>query len=63
MATEVDHIISIARATTQGWSIAQQDHPSNLQSINRECHVRKTIEEAGGTQKPVRKIGMDGFPI
>ena len=63
IATEVDHIVSRATAQALGWSKARTEHPNNLQAINSECHVRKTIEEQGKTVKPKRYIGADGFPI
>ena len=61
LATHVDHVISKAKASLMGWTQKQIDDPSNLQSINKNCHERKTIEEKGGKPKP--KIGLDGFPI
>ena len=63
LATEVDHVISKAAAQTKRWTQAQIDHPSNLQAIARECHKRKTIEEAGGEFKPRARIGVDGYPV
>jgi 5-methylcytosine-specific restriction protein A len=61
MATEVDHVVSKARAKTLGWSQARTEHPDNLQAINSDCHIRKTQEEQGKTMKP--KIGLDGWAI
>ncbi|MBI4291298.1 MAG: HNH endonuclease [Betaproteobacteria bacterium] len=61
LATEVDHVVSRARATALGWSKARTEDPSNLQAINSDCHVRKTQEEQGKTVKP--KIGLDGWAI
>ena len=63
VATHVDHIVSKAKAKAMGWSDEQIDHPSNLRAINKDCHERKTIEENGGTPKPKRMIGLDGFPV
>ena len=64
LATEVDHIISRAKAQALGWSPEQIEHPNNLQSINKDCHKRKTIEEQGGTYRgPPVRIGLDGFPV
>ena len=63
IATEVDHIVSRATAAKLGWSKERTEHPDNLQAINSDCHVRKTIEEQGKTVKALRKIGIDGFPI
>lgn len=60
-ASEVDHIVSKAKARSMGWTEAQIDADSNLQSINRECHRRKTIEDEGRTIP--RRIGADGFPL
>jgi 5-methylcytosine-specific restriction protein A len=63
LATEVDHIVSRARAKALGWTNERAEHPNNLQAINSDCHVRKTQEEQGKTVKPKRYIGADGFPI
>lgn len=62
-ATEVDHIVSKAKAKRMGWTDAQIDHPSNLQAISAEEHKRKTKEEVGATYKPKPRIGPDGWPI
>lgn len=62
-ATEVDHIVSKARAKQLGWSQARIDHPDNLQAISSEEHKRKTKEEVGAQYKPKQKIGLDGYPI
>ena len=61
--TEVDHIISKAKAKAMGWTQTQMDADDNLQAIAHECHVRKTIEEQGGKMKMKPKIGLDGFPV
>jgi 5-methylcytosine-specific restriction protein A len=61
IASEVDHVVSKAQATKLGWLPEQVDHPSNLQAINHDCHVIKTMEEKG--HKPARLIGLDGFPV
>ncbi len=63
LATEVDHVISKAKAKRMGWTQKQIDDPGNLGSIGRECHKRKTIEEQGATYKPKVRIGLDGWPI
>ena len=55
LATEVDHVMPKSKGGT--------DADSNLQSINRDCHKRKTIEEQGGIVRPVVRIGLDGYPI
>ena len=54
-ANQVDHIISKALHGT--------DDESNLQSLCKPCHVRKTIEETGKTF--IEKVGadIDGWPI
>lgn len=62
-ATEVDHIVSKAKAKRMGWSDARIDHPDNLQAISSEEHKRKTKEEVGATYKPKLQIGPDGWPI
>ena len=63
IASEVDHIVSRARAKQLGWSKARTEDPANLQAINTECHKRKTIEENGGEFRSKPTIGLDGFPI
>lgn len=63
IATEVDHIMSKARARTAGWSNARIESLDNLQAINKDCHQRKTLEEEGKTLKPRVRIGLDGFPV
>lgn len=63
IATEVDHIVSRAKAQAQGWSTERTESMENLQAINADCHKRKTIEEQGGTHKPKEIIGLDGFPV
>jgi 5-methylcytosine-specific restriction protein A len=62
-ATEVDHIISKAKAKRMGWTNEQIDAESNLQAINSECHKRKTQEEQGKTYRPKVTIGVDGWPV
>lgn len=63
IATEVDHIISRARATAMGWSESRIEDEANLQAINSDCHTRKTIEEQGKRVRTRTRIGLDGFPI
>lgn len=63
IATEVDHVVSKAKAAGMKWSAERVDHPSNLQAINSDCHKRKTEEEQGKRLRPKVKIGLDGFPI
>lgn len=53
IATDVDHITPKAAGGS--------DDMSNLQSLCRKCHDRKTIEDGGGTVKAT--IGLDGWPI
>lgn len=60
-ASEVDHVVSRAKAARLGWTREQMHADSNLVAINRECHAIKTAEESGGKRRP--KIGLDGFPI
>lgn len=45
-AKQVDHITNKAEAQLKGWTQAQIDDDSNLQSICNECHQAKTAEEA-----------------
>lgn len=63
LATEVDHIVSRAKAQALGWTPERTEHPDNLQAINHDCHKRKTTEENGGIPKPKVRIGLDGFPV
>lgn len=62
-ATEVDHIVSKAKAKKLGWSDERTNHPDNLQAISKAEHDRKTAEETGGTYRPKVQIGLDGWPI
>jgi 5-methylcytosine-specific restriction protein A len=61
LATQVDHIISKAKAATLGWSQAQIDAPTNLQAICVPCHKLKTKIEQGFVPKV--EIGADGWPV
>ncbi len=63
IATEVDHVVNKAEAKRRGWTDEQIDDPSNLASINADCHKRKTVEENGGEYRPRQRIGPDGYPI
>jgi 5-methylcytosine-specific restriction protein A len=63
LATEVDHITSKAKAQAMGWSKERIEADDNLQSINSDCHKRKTQEEQGKTLKPKVRIGLDGWPV
>jgi 5-methylcytosine-specific restriction protein A len=61
-ASEVDHIISKAKAKLLGWTKEQIDSPNNLQAINTDCHKAKTLIEQGKTYKAKVTIGLDGWP-
>jgi 5-methylcytosine-specific restriction protein A len=63
IATEVDHVISKAKARELGWTEEQIDDEDNLAAINRDCHKRKTQEEQGRTYNPKRGVGPDGWPL
>jgi 5-methylcytosine-specific restriction protein A len=63
IATEVDHIVSKAKARAMRWTDEQIEADSNLQSINHDCHLRKTEEEQGKTKRPKVTIGLDGWPV
>jgi 5-methylcytosine-specific restriction protein A len=64
LATQVDHVVSRARAKVLGWSAAQVEHPDNLQSISEDCHKRKTMEEQGKQiKKSQPRVGLDGFAV
>lgn len=51
---EVDHIVPVSRGGTA--------HPSNLQTICRACHARKTRREQSSA-RPVYGSGIDGLPV
>ena len=53
-ANEVDHIVPKAHGG--------RDSMDNLQAINRDCHVRKTVEDQGGQRRERVTIGVDGWP-
>jgi len=46
-ASEVDHIVSKARAASLGWSQQQVDSLDNLRSVHAECHRRITMLDNG----------------
>lgn len=46
-ASEVDHIVSKARAAQLGWSQQQVDSLDNLRSVHPECHKRITMRDQG----------------
>lgn len=55
IATQVDHI----KPREQGGT----EDDSNLQSINADCHKRKTIEDQGGTHRDKVRFDARGWPI
>jgi 5-methylcytosine-specific restriction enzyme A len=55
LAHEVDHIVPKSKGGT--------DDPRNLQSINRDCHKRKTLEDEGRQPHERVRIGADGWPV
>lgn len=61
VANEVNHIVSKAEARRKGWTREQMDDPSNLQSVNGECHVRIGLEQRGMKSRP--QVSEDGWPI
>jgi 5-methylcytosine-specific restriction protein A len=63
IATEVDHIISKAKAKEMKWTDERIDADSNLQAINSDCHKRKTQEEQGRKLRPKARISADGWPV
>lgn len=58
--TEVDHVISKAKAVKMKWTQDQIDAESNLQCINKDCHKTKTLKEEG--KKIKQEFGLDGWP-
>jgi 5-methylcytosine-specific restriction protein A len=63
VATEVDHIVSRAKAQALGWTEEQAEDEANLQAINTDCHKRKTQEERGKHFRSKVRIGLDGWPV
>jgi 5-methylcytosine-specific restriction protein A len=63
IGVEVDHRMPKAECKRLRWSRAQQDHPSNLWLLCKECHKRKTAEENGRAHKTKVQIGADGWPL
>jgi 5-methylcytosine-specific restriction enzyme A len=53
LATEVDHIVAKADGGT--------DDPSNLRSVNGECHKAITQHARGATVR--KQVGVDGWPV
>lgn len=62
-ATQVDHIVSKAKAKTMRWSEARVNAETNLQAICKSCHDEKTLAETGRKSQPKVAIGLDGWPI
>lgn len=63
IATHVDHVLPKAKAKKLGWTRAQMDDPTNLQSLHPECHARKTAEDEGRALKVKVRISADGWPL
>lgn len=62
-ATEVDHIVSKARAERMGWSREQVDAQSNLRAVNRDCHKRLTMIDQGRTPADHPRFDSSGRVI
>jgi 5-methylcytosine-specific restriction protein A len=45
IGNQVDHITSKAEARAKGWTDQQIEHPSNLQTICKDCHDAKSRAE------------------
>lgn len=60
-ATHVDHKISKAVWQREHGNLDGVDHPSNLQSMNKDCHKRKTQLEMG--RRPRAGCDEDGNPL
>lgn len=60
---EVDHKTPKAEAARLGWTRAQQDDPSNLWLICKQCHAAKTAKENGRVYRPMVEYGVDGWPL
>ncbi len=63
IATQVDHIVSKAKAATLRWSQERIDAEANLQAICKPCHDVKTEEEQGKKKRRQVTIGADGWPV
>lgn len=62
--TDVDHIVSKAKAAQMGWTQEQMDDPKNLELLcHTPCHEAKTARETGRTYRPKVQIGLDGWPV
>ena len=62
-ATEVDHIVSKAKAKQLGWTQSQVDAMDNLRGVSHACHVKITQLEQGRTPRQVASFGQDGRVI
>ena len=58
----VDHIISKSQARAMGWTEEQINHPSNLQTLCKNCHgIKSAIEEDFLTgEKKLEKLQEKG---
>lgn len=61
VGTEVDHIVSKAKAQRLGWTKERVECDDNLQAICATAHKIKTAQEQGRTLRPKQTIGIDGF--
>ncbi|MBB6577996.1 5-methylcytosine-specific restriction protein A [Comamonas odontotermitis] len=59
-AHEVDHIKPKAWFKS-GKAQGNPDDPSNLRSVNRDCHKKLTTLQKG--YRPAVRVGVDGYPI
>lgn len=50
VAREVDHIIGKAKASSMGWTRAQTDAETNLQSACKPCHSAKSEAESAAAR-------------
>ena len=57
-ATTVDHVVSKAFAReVLGWTVEQIEARSNLQSLDRRCHAKKTAAEGQAARRRKRRHG------
>lgn len=59
-ASEVDHVLSKADWLKRFGSLDRVDDPTNLQAINKDCHIRKTALEMGA--RPRAGCDVNGWP-
>lgn len=59
-ATHVDHIVSKSKWQEMHGSLAGVDDPTNLQSMNENCHTLKTMLEKG--IRPRAGCDINGWP-